>query len=139
MNLRTLSHEEFLRLAHGQINELTSTEFEVEALRRLDAVDVQMIKAVQEANFTAIELVDLSEAMGELHFQNTIKLLNKISDSNVDTGVLMQFIDLMDKSGITEPDELQDALELAQKFRTIANDVGDAFTRLTTLVNETQE
>lgn len=139
MNLRILSNNEFLRYASNEIDDLTSSEIERELLRRMEAVDFETLQAIEESEFSVDELINVLEAMEPLDLRNTIKLLNAITNSNIDTGALLEFIKLMDESGITEADELKEALELAQKFRAIANDVGDAFTRLTTLVTETQE
>lgn len=139
MNLNILSNEEFLRHAHNQIDDLTSTDVEREALRRLEAIDLDLLHVIQQNELTRTDLADIVEAFEELDLRNTIKLLKHISESCIDTGALIELIKLMDASAITEPNELKEELELAKKFRAIANDVGDAFTRLTTLVTETQE
>ncbi|NYT45122.1 hypothetical protein H0A64_09840 [Alcaligenaceae bacterium] len=139
MNLRTLSDGEFLRYANSQMDDLTSSDIERELLRRLEAIDTDLLLAIDDTKFTPTQLVDLNEAMGSLDFVNTIKLLNHINDSAIDTGDVLAFIKLIEGSDITESDELKEALEFATKFQAIANDAGDVFTRLTTLITETQE
>lgn len=140
MNLRTLSDDEFLRYAHNQIDDLTSTDVERELLRRLEAVDLQLLlQVIENSEHTRTDLVDMIDAFEDLDFRNTIKLLKHISQSAIDTGALIELIKVMDNSAITEPAELKEEIELAKKFRGIANEVGDTFTRLTTLVTETQE
>lgn len=139
MNLQTLNLSEYLRYAYASLDDLTSSDIERELLRRLEAIDTDLLLAIDDTEFTPTQLVDLNEAMGSLNFVNTIKLLNHINDSAIDTGDVLAFIKLVEGSGITEADELKEALEFAAKFQAIANDAGDVFTRLTTLITETQE
>lgn len=139
MNLRTLSDSEFLRYAHTQINDLTSTDVERELLRRLEATDTELFEAAGEAGFVADELTNLAQAMEGFTTERVIELLGVMLELNIDAKPLIEMLRHLDKAGITEADELKEELELANKFKSLANDAGDVLTRLTTLITETQE
>lgn len=139
MNLRTLTDKEFLRYANAQVDDLTSTDVERELLRRLEATDTELFEAASEAEFTADQLTNLSQAMEGFTTERVIELLGVMLESDIDTKDLIEMLRALDQAGITETDELKESLEFAAKFRAIANDAGDVFTRLTTLITETQE
>ncbi len=139
MNLRTLSDQEFLRFAHNQIDDLTSTDVEREALRRLEATDTELFEAASEAEFTADELTNLAQAMEGFTVKEVTELLGAMLESSIDVKPLIEILKVLDDASITEPDELKEALEFADKFQAIANDAGDVLARLSTLVSETQE
>jgi hypothetical protein len=139
MNLRILSNNEFLRYASNEIDDLTSSEIERELLRRMEATDTELFEAASEAEFTADQLTNLSQAMEGFTPEEVTELLGVMLENNIDVKPLVATLKVLDTAGITEVDELKEALEFAAKFQAIANDAGDVFTRLTTLISETQE
>lgn len=139
MNLNTLSDREFLRYAHNQLDDLTSTDVERELLRRLEATDTELFEAASEAEFTADELTNLSQAMEGFTAKEVTELLGVMLEADIEVKPLIATLKALDAAGIAEVDELKEALEFAAKFQAIANDAGDVFTRLTTLISETQE
>lgn len=58
-----------------------------------------------------------------------IELLNRL-EAQID------FLSVIDDAGFDSVEELEHELDLAKSFRALANDAGDVFTRLTTLINE---
>lgn len=139
MNLNTLSDREFLRYANAQLDDLTSTDVERELLRRLEATDTDTFEAAQEMEFSGDDLRRLGEAFEGFTIDEVVDLLGAMLAADVEAKSLIGILPLLDKAGITESDELKEALEFATKFQAIANDAGDVFTRLTTLITETQE
>jgi len=145
MNLRTLSDSEFLRYADTQIDDLTSSDIEREALRRLEAAEQRMQNAegfpalADEYSLTADEVRSMVEAHPGTH-EEIVGLLAALADKGIESPkALTAFLQHLDKAGITEPDELKAELELATKFKSLANDAGDLFNRLHTLTEATQE
>lgn len=139
MNLRTLSNNEFLCYASNEIDELTSSEIERELLRRMEALDTDAFEALQETELSADDLHQLGEALESFDVSEVVELLGFLLEHNIDAKPLKAMLQELDNAGITEADELKEALELGTKFQSLANDAGDVFTRLTTLVTETQE
>lgn len=139
MNLRTLSDSEFLRYANNQLDDLTSSDIERELLRRLEATDTELFEAASEAEFTADQLTNLAQAMEGFPVQEVTQLLGVMLEADIDAKPLINILNVLDDAGITEPDELKEALGFATKFQAIANDAGDVLARLSTLVSETQE
>lgn len=119
MHLSMLTHEELLRIANAEINEMTSTPLEVELLQRLVALlEEQNDALVTTADEYDIDVEDLRE-LGEaliLDAHNTAELLSAIGEAGFDS-----------------PAEIKREFELARQFRTLANDAGDVFERLKTL------
>ena len=139
MNLRTLSDSEFLRYANNQLDDLTSSDIERELLRRLEATDTELFEAASEAEFTADGLTNLAQAMEGFTVEQVTELLGVMLEADIEAKPLIAMLKVLDEAGITETDELKEALEFATKFQAIANDAGDVLARLSTLVSETQE
>lgn len=142
MNLNILSTEEFLRYAHNQIDDLTSSDIERELLRRLEARETDAVAALDETEFSAEEILVLGEAMSHSEVESATavaKLLNAVSDSNFTVDALIEIIQLLQETGISEADELSAVLGLTKDFRTLANDAGDIFSRLHSLTEQIQE
>lgn len=139
MNLRTLSDSEFLRYANSQMDDLTSSDVERELLRRLEAIDTDTFEAATELGFTGDDLRNLNEAHAELSTKEVVELLDAASSTNISQIELILILKVLNDADITEADELKESLEFAAKFQAIANDAGDVFTRLTTLITDTQE
>jgi hypothetical protein len=139
MNLNALSDREFLRYANAQLDDLTSTDVERELLRRLEATDTELYEAAGEADLTADELTSLAQAMEGFAVKEVTELLGVMLEASIETKPLIAILRLFEKAGITEPDEFEAELKLADQFRKLANDAGDLFNRLHTLTEETQE
>ncbi|NYT44584.1 hypothetical protein H0A64_07055 [Alcaligenaceae bacterium] len=139
MNLRTLSDSEFLRHAYAQSDDLTSSDIERELLRRFELVDTDAYEAVQEVELCAADLRQLGEALEGFTVSEVAELLGLLLEANIDAKALTAILRLLEKAGITESDEFEAELKLADEFRKLANDAGDVLTRLTTLITETQE
>ncbi len=121
MHLPMLSDEELARYARAEFNALTSTPLEQELLRRLEErvadEDTEILVRADEYNITAGGIRQLGEAL-ILDAGNSAALLSAIGDAGFDS-----------------PAEIKREFELAQQFRTLANDAGDVFERLKTLTN----
>lgn len=121
MFLRTLTNAELARYANNQINELTSTALEVELLRRLeeraadDAEEEAVLERAAEFDLDADGIRKLGEAL-ILNASNSAELLSAIGEAGFDSAA-----------------EVKREFTLAQQFRALASDAGDAFARLSTL------
>jgi len=138
MNLRTLSDSEFLRYANNQLDEFTTSEIERELLRRLEDTDTELFEVANESELTASDLSRLVEALEGFTVSEVTEMLGVLLEASIGVKHLTSIVRLLEHAGITEPDECKTMLELADKFRKIANDAGDIFTRLHTLTEETQ-
>lgn len=139
-NLRILDTETLLRHAYAQLDDLTTSDMERELLRRLEARETEAVQALDDIEFSAEELRTLNKAMDGCEAadaDDVAKLLNAITGSQFSIKAVIGFVQMLTGSGITEPDELKTALELAQKFQQVANDLAEALPRLTTLITET--
>jgi len=140
MNLRTLSDDEFLRYAHNQVNELTSTAVEQELLRRLESLSIEFdsdaVQAVRELEFTAEELHAINEALYDTSVAAGVKLLSAARAADYKFDLAAELLAALDQAGVVEPDELRDLLQIPTAFRSLANDAGDVFTRLATLADK---
>lgn len=127
MNLRILSNEEFLRYAHNQIDDLTSSEIERELLRRLESTAEQIEEA--EGFLALAEEYDL-----------TAEDARSIIEAHPGTAKeLAELLALLDEHGVLFIGELKTLLTQADNFRSLANDAGDVFSRLHTLTEQIQE
>lgn len=113
--------------ARAEIDPLTSTPLELELLDRLETLldeqhDNEGIRALTEEYDLA---ADDMRAVIESHpasLKDQAALLSLLNDQD-----------------IHEPDQLKELLDLAAKFRALASDAGDFFTRLNDLVSTNQE
>lgn len=139
MNLSTLDTATLLRHAYAELDDLTSSDLERELLRRLEATDTDAFEAATELGFTGDDLRKLGEAMEGFTTEEVTDLLGVMLEMDIDAKPVIEMLRLLDKAGITEPDELQVQIDLAKKFQDVANDMAEVLPRLTALINETQE
>ena len=106
----------------------------VEAL--VDEVDSDLSIEAENHGLDAEDIKALGEALIE-DADNTVALLgviHKAGISDVDTlNGVFALIEVLDEAGIDTPETLKAQLALADQFRTLANDAGDVFSRLTEL------
>ena len=122
---KSMDDEHLLASARAEQDPLTSSAAEIELLTRfealLDEVDGDLNEAVAEFDFEAKHIKSLGDALIQ-STENTVAILEVIG-----------------AAGFDDPELLKAELELAAKFRALANDAGDFFTRLNDLVTTNQE
>lgn len=111
---------------HAELDPLTSTDTERELLARVErlldeADDDGIVKAAENYDLSAADITALGDAL-IVNADQTAKLLGAIGGEGYD-----------------DPEALKADLELLSKFRAIANDMGDAATRLSQLITTAQE
>ena len=98
-----------------------------------------LLDAADEYGIEPEDIKTLGEALIE-DAGTTAALLKLLSERDfTDAGSLRQALDLvavLDDAGIDSVKELQAHLDLARRFRALAEDAGDVFSRLTTTVKE---
>ena len=123
---KSMDDEHLLASARAEIDPLTSTALELELLERFERLLDEASEHKPVADFEEYEVgTDDVKAVIESHpasLKDQAALLSLLNDQD-----------------IHEPDQLKELLELAAKFRALANDAGDFFTRLTDLVTTNQE
>ncbi len=102
---------------------MTDTERELLARveRLLDEADDGIVKAAENYDLSAADITTLGDAL-IVNADHTAKLLGVIG-----------------AEGYDDPDTLKADLELLSNFRALANDMGDAATRLSQLTTTVQE
>lgn len=118
--MKSMDADHLVASACAEIDPLTSTPLELELLDRLEALLDE-----QSANQPIANLLDEYEAVIESHpasLKDQAALLSLLNDQD-----------------IHEPDQLKELLDFAAKFRALASDAGDFFTRLNDLVSTNQE
>lgn len=107
---------------YAEQDPLTSSAAEIELLARFEALldekNEDLSEAADEFEFDAEQIKALGDAL-ILDTDNTVALLSAIGDAGIDNPAL-----------------LTAELELAKKFRALAEDAGDVFTRLSQLTTE---
>lgn len=125
--VKSMDDEHLLASARAEIDPLTSTALELELLDRFERLlDEQHgnegVRALtEEYKLTADDM----RAVIESH-----------PASLKDQAALLA---LLNDQDIHEPDQLKALLDTSDKFRALANDAGDFFTRLNDLVTTNQE
>lgn len=124
---KSMDDEHLLASARAEIDPLTSTALELELLDRFERLldeqhDNEGVRALsEEYELTADDM----RAVIESHpasLKDQAALLSLLNDQD-----------------IHEPDQLKALLDIYDKFRALANDAGDFFTRLNDLVTTNQE
>lgn len=124
---KSMDDEHLLVSARAEIDPLTSTALELELLDRFERLldeqhDNEGVRALsEEYELTADDM----RAVIESHpasLEDQAALLSLLNDQD-----------------IHEPDQLKALLDTSDKFRALANDAGDFFTRLNDLVTTNQE
>lgn len=124
---KSMDDEHLLASARAEIDPLTSTALELELLDRFERLldeqhDNEGVRALsEEYELTADDM----RAVIESH-----------PASLKDQAALLA---LLNDQDIHEPDQLEALLDTSDKFRALANDAGDFFTRLNDLVTTNQE
>ncbi len=111
----------------AELDPLTSTSLELELLDRLETLLDE-----QEENKPIAELLDEYEVSTD----DMKAVIESHPTSLKDQAALLS---LLNDQDIHEPDQLKELLEFAAKFRALASDAGDFFTRLNDLVSTNQE
>ncbi|MDD5176285.1 MAG: hypothetical protein PHQ05_07690 [Sterolibacterium sp.] len=124
---KSMDDEHLLASARAEIDPLTSTALELELLERFE----RLLDEASEHKPVA----DLLEEY-EVGTDDVKAVIESHPASLKDQAALLS---LLNDQDIHEPDQLKELLELAAKFRALANDAGDFFTRLTDLVTTNQE
>lgn len=125
--LNNLSDEELLRHFHAQHDPLTSTPITDELAKRFEALVDRLsqhdalISLAEEYELKAEEVRDLVMSHPE-SLATMTKLLAKLNDND-----------------IHRVEQLTKLIEFADKFRSLASDAGDVFTKLNELITTAQE
>lgn len=124
---KSMDDEHLLASARAEIDPLTSTALELELLDRFE----RLLDEASEHKPVA----DLLEEY-EVATDDVKAVIESHPASLKDQAALLS---LLNDQDIHEPDQLKELLELAAKFRALANDAGDFFTRLNDLLTTNQE
>ena len=116
-----------LASARAEIDPLTSTALELELLDRFE----RLLDEASEHKPVA----DLLEEY-EVATDDVKAVIESHPASLKDQAALLS---LLNDQDIHEPDQLKALLDTSDKFRALANDAGDVFTRLSELAASTQE
>lgn len=125
--MKSMDADRLVASARAEIDPLTSTPLELELLDRLETLLDE-----QEENKPIAELLDEYEVSTD----DMKAVIESHPASLKDQAALLS---LLNDQDIHEPDQLKELLDLAAKFRALANDAGDFFTRLNDLVTTNQE
>lgn len=124
---KSMDDEHLLASARAEIDPLTSTALELELLERFE----RLLDEASEHKPVA----DLLEEY-EVGTDDMKAVIESHPASLKDQAALLS---LLNDQDIHEPDQLKELLELDAKFRALANDAGDFFTRLNDLLTTNQE
>ena len=124
---KSMDDEHLLASARAEIDPLTSTALELELLDRFE----RLLDEASEHKPVA----DLLEEY-EVGTDDVKAVIESHLASLKDQAALLA---LLNDQDIHEPDQLKALLDTSDKFRALANDAGDFFTRLNDLVTTNQE
>lgn len=125
--MKSMYTDHLVASARAEIDPLTSTPLELELLDRLETLLDE-----QEENKPIADLLDEYEVSTD----DMKAVIESHPASLKDQAALLS---LLNDQDIHEPDQLEELLEFAAKFRALASDAGDLFTRLNDLVSTNQE
>ena len=131
---KSMDDEHLLASARAEIDPLTSTALELELLERFERLLERFERLLDEASENK-PVADLLEEY-EVGTDDVKAVIESHPASLKDQAALLS---LLNDQDIHEPDQLKEPLELAAKFRALANDAGDFFTRLNDLLTTNQE
>ena len=123
----SMDDEHLLASARAEIDPLTSTALELELLDRFE----RLLDEASEYKPVA----DLLEEY-EVATDDVKAVIESHPASLKDQAALLS---LLNDQDIHEPDQLKALLDTSDKFRALASDAGDFFTRLNDLVTTNQE
>lgn len=124
---KTMDDEHLLASARAEIDPLTSTALELELLDRFE----RLLDEASEHKPVA----DLLEEY-EVATDDVKAVIESHPASLKDQAALLS---LLNDQDIHEPDQLKALLDTSDKFRALASDAGDFFTRLNDLITTNQE
>ena len=124
---KSMDDEHLLASARAEIDPLTSTALELELLERFE----RLLDEASEHKPVA----DLLEEY-EVGTDDVKAVIESHPASLKDQAALLS---LLNDQDIHEPDQLKALLDTSDKFRALASDAGDFFTRLNDLVTANQE
>ena len=124
---KSMDDEHLLASARAEIDPLTSTALELELLERFE----RLLDEASEHKPVADMLEEYEVGTDDMK-----AVIESHPASLKDQAALLS---LLNDQDIHEPDQLKELLELAAKFRALANDAGDFFTRLNDLLTTNQE
>ena len=125
--MKSMADDHLVMSAHAETDPLTSTALELELLGRFEA----LLDQVNETKPVA-DLIEEYEV-------GTDDIKAVIESHPAGLKEQAALLSLLNDQDIHEPDQLKELIELADKFRALANDAGDLFTRLNDLVTTHQE
>lgn len=125
--MKSMDDEHLLASARAEIDPLTSTALELELLERFE----RLLDEASEHKPVA----DLLEEY-EVGTDDVKAVIESHPASLKDQAALLS---LLNDQDIHEPDQLKALLDTSDKFRALASDAGDFFTRLNDLVTTNQE
>ena len=124
--LSRLTDDELLRLVESERDPLTSTDTEVELVQRF-------------ANLLG-EKADLIEVLDDHGFDDADDLESRLAIfTEFDTLDIKPLLEAITAAGIDDAEQLKARLAIADQFDGIANDAGDLFARLNTLITTAKE
>ena len=124
---KSMDDEHLLASARAEIDPLTSTALELELLDRFE----RLLDEASEPQPVA----DLLEEY-EVATDDVKAVIESHPASLKDQAALLS---LLNDQDIHEPDQLKALLDTSDKFRALASDAGDFFTRLNDLITTNQE
>ena len=125
--MKSMDTEHLLASARAEQDPMTSTALELELLDRMETL-------LDEQRDTQ-PIADLIDEF-EVSTDDMKAVIESHLASLKDKAALLS---LLNDQDIHEPDQLKELLEFAAKFRALASDAGDLFTRLNDLVTTHQE
>lgn len=125
--MKSMDDEHLLASARAEIDPLTSTALELELIERFETLLNETAKVAPIGN-----LLDEYEVSAD----DLRAILESHPGSLKDYAALLS---LLNDQDIHEPDQLKALLDTSEKFRALASDAGDFFTRLNDLVTTNQE
>lgn len=125
--MKSMDADHLVVSARAEIDPLTSTPLELELLDRLET----LLDEQHDTN----PIADLLDEY-EVSTDDMKAVIESHPASLKDQAALLS---LLNDQDIHEPDQLKELLEFAAKFRALASDAGDVFTRLNDLVSTNQE
>lgn len=125
MNLRTLSDAEIVRMAHHDLDAITSTDLERELIRRLDAA-VPLLAALVDHGYDAERSSGLSSDL-----KNLSQIENDMPGISLDEIVALQLV--LSEFDIDDPAVLRKVLERDQKLSGVLDDLAKPLADLQSL------
>lgn len=125
--MKSMDADHLVASARAELDPLTSTSLELELLDRLETL-------LYEAhdNQPIADLLDEYEVSTD-----DVKAVIESHPASLKGQAAL--LSLLNDQDIHEPDQLKELLDFAAKFRALASDAGDLFTRLNDLVSTNQE